>query len=493
MRAVVPLLLIGLAACYSPRQLEPLPSPGYGYSAYEPLEASLFVDPFTAQASVDLSRPAHVAIFHFHPGYGFTMTYPAIGQPHGRYLAGGRHHLWTSHARQVASARAWSLGSHAGSRSRARYAATHRAHFAGGPGAHGPSYYVLIASDEPLEINGFYATGRALWQDRVSWSYNPYTASELLASRVVPRPTSTNWTVAYQVVWFHQDLLGPNYRMPRYTWVVCPGGYTVAVPIHLLPYFSCPAGTERIPEPVVPPGDTATATLMARVRELVDEERRSRPGSLGEEEPGVAQAAELALRLRQATVGGEAGSREVSVPTLRRPTVGEGEAAGTPAPLVATRRPVIQPSRIARPGEAEQSRATPAGTLTRQASDRPLPATVRPRAPGNPGEPQAERVRPQTERQSTPTSVRGATSRTSPAGAPPPAQRVPDRTRRDPASPPPRQVQPTRPQTTSPPARPTTSRPPPSRPPPDRPPPDRPDRPPPDRPPPDCPPPDRQD
>jgi hypothetical protein len=402
MRWLVPLLVLGLAGCYSPRSVGHADdvAGAWGQRTAGPLEASLWIDPFTAAASFDLSRPAHVGIFHWQPGRSFTMVYPASGYSHRQDFTAGRHHLWTL-ARNYAPPRG-------------------RAGFASHPGTFSqPSYFVLVASERPLQLSPFflYGTGQSVWVNRVSWSYNPYTATELLASQIVPSPETTDWTVAYQVVWFHDRFDGVP-RAADVRWVRCPDGTVIAVPLDILAarLLSCPDGT--LAEP--PPGDTASSGARSVIAGLV-QERRLAAGALGGERSSPEEVRSLVHRIREARIEEGETVGELSLPRLG---LRDARRAQAPAATGTEERPAIRPAAVER-GEA--LRAGAAGDRARPgtAAGSARPADERgPRADPRPA--RGERTRPATDRrrpQSDPPAATPARQpRPSPEARPAPPQ-----------------------------------------------------------------------
>lgn len=385
MRRITPLLLIGLAACYTPPQGEPVPGAEGMYGTgwiQEPIEATLFVDPYTAVASFELSEPAHVAVFTWQPGTHFRMVYPSIGYSNRQYYDAGRHHIWTDTRRHF---------------TRSQRMLTH---LVGVPPSAGPTYFILVASEEPMDVRPFYGTGMSTWVNRVSWSYNPYTATELLASQIIPQPGSSDWTVAYHVVWA-QDAF-PGQMRPQYVWIRCPGGVTIAVPAGAQgSAFQCPEvvadETQR---------DSAEARPLPRAQ---------RPrGLMVAERPDDEEMRGLIRDIRRAR--GEAADDvdEVAIPGWRQ----ADRARLAQRPEATAERPRLRPvDADARTGarsspagsriqDRDRTRSGARGAEARPASGRPStsPATrpterARPAArPSSPARPQAERPTPQRER-----------------------------------------------------------------------------------------------
>jgi hypothetical protein len=385
MRILVPILLVGLAACYSPRSAGPGGQAAGPYGGWddEPLQASLWIDPYTNLASFDVNKAAHVAVFHWQPGRNFTLVYPAIGQAHARNFDAGRHHLWTrtqSWTRAQSSYRRGAIPGYV------QYAG-------GGTGLGEPSYFVLLASEQPLDVRPFLGTGRSLWVNRVSWSYNPYTATELLASQIVPQAASTEWTAAYQVVWPIDNWL-PQ-RQADWRWVQCDG-ITIAVPLHLLVAgtFTCPSGQKVDPLPEDSVDVTAPAQVAARIAAL-----REQPDALGADRPSAGEVRSLIDEIRAARRAAGEEVDEAPVPSLVR-RVDRARAGTTAAPTPSAFRPVIRPAAPDR--AASPSGLHPPGMRTdprsRQGIDRPRPHAESPRPAADRPRPDARRPRPQADR-----------------------------------------------------------------------------------------------
>lgn len=382
MRVLLPLLLVGLAACYSPRSVTPNPHMGpYGEVYQEPLRASLWVDSYTSHASFELNRPAHVAIFAWRPGQQIHMIQPAVGHQMRQHYTAGSHSVWARTGHHFATRRA----SHA--------------RLAGSFPSSGPVYYMLIASAEPLHVAPFYGSARLSWAHQVTWSHNLYTATELLATQIVPDYENTEWTVAYHMAW-HEDpmTMGVPPHL-AYRWVHCPGGVVISVPIEVWA-----GGGVMCPElqPLPPPDTTAgPGTPADRDRRAGETPRRPfRPESMDAERPDEAEFRALLRQIRQAR-GKPADDVEAPpVPPWRRV---EREALEGGA-VVGFARPVIRPARAeyAAPHtggtpaswRAEEGRGETSATRPGTRSTRAEPAS----RPTQRSTPAAERPSPRAER-----------------------------------------------------------------------------------------------
>lgn len=383
MRALLALLLVGLAACYSPRTITPGPdgytgAQGAAWQHDVPLQASLWVDPFTRMTTFELTRPAHVALFLWQPGSHFSMVYPAIGYGSNQHFHAGVNTLFP---------RARTAMQRGHTRSMAHPASLFQ--------TPAPVYYVLMASEEPLQVGSF--LGQAPWVSHVAWSSNLYTATELLASQIVPAPSSTEWTVAYHVTW-----LEGRDRALRTQWVVCPDGTVIAAPVMAIHagLVHCPDGTRA--EPSAP--DTTEAPAERRIAERLAE-IRERGLAMGPDRPDEEELRERIRGIKELR-GQRPDEVEVPVPTWRRTDA--VETVDRPGAF-AERLPV---PRVARPGSERVG--TPAVTGA-PGADSPRPAAHRPRADRSP--PRAERP---ADRPRAPAAQRPSAQR-----PPPPVQRTP--------------------------------------------------------------------
>ena len=229
MRHLLPLLLVALSACHATgtggAETGPHDPVAYGGTWYpDALQGSVWYDEFSGFASVDLNRPAHVALFALNPGAGMRLIYPVIGFGGRASFDEGSHILRTSATRH-------------------RFTRT-----ASAPASARPTYILMVASDRPLDIEALRLTGALPWLNRQHVMWNPYTATEALARRIVPQPAMTDWTVAYHLVW--PDGVNERER-PQYTWIRCPSGVILSVPVELYR-----RGAVQCPRDVVSQPDT---------------------------------------------------------------------------------------------------------------------------------------------------------------------------------------------------------------------------------------------
>ncbi|MFW5952359.1 MAG: hypothetical protein ACOCVZ_09615, partial [Gemmatimonadota bacterium] len=233
MRVLLALVLVSAtAACaLPPRDAWPA-TPGsrsssqYGTGWIQgPLRATVWFDEYTGLASFDVSRPAHVAMFAVQPLGALELIYPRFGYGSGRAFRSGRHNVRTEFQPYRLASDRWSWG-----RGYDDYY-----------GGRQPLYILLIAADRPLRLDHFHGLGRASWLGYPGATWNPFLVTESLAREVVPAYSSTDWTVAYHVVWPAADFRRDDGRVP-YTRVVCPGNRVFNVPTEALRggWFTCP-------------------------------------------------------------------------------------------------------------------------------------------------------------------------------------------------------------------------------------------------------------
>lgn len=385
MRVLLPLLLLGLAACYSPRTITPEPRHGpYGELYEEPLRASLWVDPFTSHAAFELNRPAHVAIFAWRPGQHMEMIQPAIGQQMRQHFTAGSHSLWTRSGHQRATRTAY-------------------ARLAGGAASPGPVYYMLIASAEPLHVAPFLGTARMHWAHQVTWSQNLYTATELLATQIIPDIERTEWTVAYHMGWSDDGWDEAMLRVPPrslYRWVYCPGGIVLSVPVDVWErgWMLCPEVDPGPTPPMIPP-DTTT-DVERRPEDLP--RRPFRPEATDADRP---DAQEFRNLLRQILAARGRSTDDVSAPPLPAWRRTDRDVAPAGPVVRPSTRPAVQPAAASAHPASDTRASAPGATRSTPPAARPgvpgTPPATRTEPAARPAErtrPEAQRPRPQAER-----------------------------------------------------------------------------------------------
>jgi hypothetical protein len=127
-----------------------------------------------------VNRPANVAIFRVMPGVGTSLVYPmaGLGRMDGSVYA-GLHSASASRASNVA-----------------HYLPVTRTALLG------PQFYLMIASEEPLDLDQYGAFGDGLSSAMgVQFASNGYTAMSRLVELTVPDVAADNWITDYYVHW----------------------------------------------------------------------------------------------------------------------------------------------------------------------------------------------------------------------------------------------------------------------------------------------------
>jgi hypothetical protein len=213
-----PLLLAALflGACAT------LPSPAAGPDRTGPLEAWIVPHQMGGidGSSINfwVSRPAHVAIYQIAPmGGGAMLIYP-------RHSGGSSLHY--------AGFNSGFLGSQRAQRASAQFAFRP---MAGSLGGFGPTYYLLIASERPLNVDRYAVSPMALQSDipRLASMTVGQLASELTQLSLGPAtPPHGEWTTDLYVHW--PMLPAPRTLLAMDTgvrMVQCPGGTVIAVAV----------------------------------------------------------------------------------------------------------------------------------------------------------------------------------------------------------------------------------------------------------------------
>lgn len=364
MRAFLPLALLTVTACYSPRAVDqrpgPYEAPPGAWEANGPLEASVWYDEYTGVANFEISRPANVAMFALRPGAGLEMIYPAIGYGNRMTFTSGSHFVRTAGSPYRLTGN-WSM--------------MH---------GQGPMYILLVASERPLDVDPFRATGTLAWLNRSSITYNPYVTLEALVGEIVPSPSTGEWTTAMHVVW--PMAVGP-YRdtRARYMKVQCPSGMIVVVPFEawVRGYPVCPSH--------VAPGDSTAADSTGKVLDGVPDRPRPPQGWMTASVDGTDLWKELD-RVRDENGKGDLGRLALTpfdprIPGLERDGADRATHRGFDRARGAT------PRHATRPGADRASReARPAAERVARPEARPRPATrPRPTRPATPPKPKPKK------------------------------------------------------------------------------------------------------
>lgn len=262
---------------------------------------------------------------------------------------------------------------------------------------HGPTYILLVASDEPLDVGAFQATRTLSWLNRSSITYNPHVALEALVGEIVPRPRTSAWTTAIHVIWPMgvQDMDRPRVRYIR---VRCANGVEVLAPREavIAGYPVCPEQLrpaegdstdveDALPRRPRPPRGWMSARIDGvDLRDELDRvrERNGRPDP-GELEPRPFPAAfptREADRMRAGGLG-ERTRGEAARPSSARPSTGPAARPATSRPPQArpAERPQAERPRPKRP-EAERPKPRPEARPAPAPRPAPRPApTPRPK------------------------------------------------------------------------------------------------------------------
>lgn len=201
-------LLASLSACYA------LPDPSVQPDRwYEPLRAHFIPGGSGGSMGFQVNRPAYAAVFEIVPGAGASLLYPGWGSGglSGRVFAGYN---------SLSNARAMN---------REQY------HLAGGAWRSSPRFFLLIASERPLDVERFGAFGyglhRQLGLDFAS--LNAYSTMERLVRLAVPDvEDETSWTTDLYVEW--PDVLYDSPRARERLVALHCNGYSMYVPLDML-------------------------------------------------------------------------------------------------------------------------------------------------------------------------------------------------------------------------------------------------------------------
>ena len=211
---VAPSVLLALSACLHNVPVAGTPST----DAYGPLEARLHVASFGGTSvTVDLSRPAYVAVFEVVPGSGTAILYPRLGQPgmldagrnYPHILAGSLFH------NAAGSARDWATRDVHGWRSSSRSWMQ-------------PRHIFLVASEMPLNTDalGIWSTrGAGVLTHPAFASFSAQATMGQLLDAILPHQPGAQWTTDVYTIWpepappvIHAQ---PRTRIP--VWLSCGG------------------------------------------------------------------------------------------------------------------------------------------------------------------------------------------------------------------------------------------------------------------------------
>jgi hypothetical protein len=317
---------------------------------YSPLDASI-IPVGIGGFDFYVDRPAHVAVFRITPGYGTTMVYPApgLGRSNGLVYS-GRHQFgeWRRSS-QYRAPRPYSTVSR--------------------QTGMGPQFYLLVASEQPLEMNRLEANGLGIWH-QAGWrfrSQDAHSSMQQLVDIAVPRNARPgSWTTDMYVHW--PEVLDAPLRDRERRVILTCDGRSYSVPINMLDHARrtlCPVVDEMGPGHG-PPKDTAEIAQPDR-RTPIAAEPEGRERITEVRGDGTAKPSPVTAPRPRAVPGGGREARPVSV---ERPEPRERPATARPAarPAAPKARPAAPSARpTSRP--AAQPRSTPAPSAPRPARE----------------------------------------------------------------------------------------------------------------------------
>jgi hypothetical protein len=374
-RALLSALVVAasLAGCALP---EPAAAPRSA-SGDIPLHARLWMQQTSSQSSfvdfaVRLSEPAYISVFELSPGRGATLIYPA------RFQGQTLHHTGTN-----------SLAGFHARLGRDAYVGV-------APMFPQPTYYLLIASREPLQIDHLMSSPYALRREMGLARFAGFQASSLMddiVDIVVPGTVSdAGWAYDVHVVWPQRVSERRARSLDRLVPMTCGDGRVIHVPLWwtynhaehfntLCPDYQPPAPSDTTGVPT----DTTSAPT----------DRRPIPGR--EAAPGTTTAER----------GEEARPRRQARDEIDRENRWRDEEPG-------------RPLREARPDRAPRSGADRSAREPRRGTEAPMPRRTRDEATDQRSEPREPRPAPPArEPRAEPTQPRPVSP--SPAAEPRPA------------------------------------------------------------------------
>lgn len=265
MRIVSILALAASAGCAA------VPGGGFGPTPSEPSALDAYLIPgtrYNTGYAFDLNRDAYVAVFRISPRSGSTLIYPRPGL--------GRVDRLTNEGLTYVPGRLTRFASH---------------YPPGLPTGHvsQPDYYLLIASETPLDMSSVGPFGDGLrfaLGTAGSQLQSPHVTMERLVSMVVPNPDQNNWATDFYVDW--PDVLRST-PSQGYVRITC-GDMQAYVPAAFLDEALDTLCADQKPQTEEPTDSSETATPVRRPPSL-----RDRIESRQLEEPRAFEA-----RMRQA-------------------------------------------------------------------------------------------------------------------------------------------------------------------------------------------------
>lgn len=243
--------IIGILALAAVAGCATVPGGGFGPTPSEPsaLDAYLIPGtPYNAGYAFDLNRDAYVAVFRISPRMGTTMIYPRPGM--------GQADRLTNEGLTYVPGRL------------TRFASNYPP---GLPTGHvsQPDYYLLIASETPLDMTSVGPFGDGLrfaLGTAGSQLQSPHVTMERLVSMVVPDPDQNNWATDFYVDW--PDVLRST-PSQGYVRITC-GERQAYVPAAFLDIALDQLCAEMAPAPEEPTDSAATGEPTRRPPSLQD-------------------------------------------------------------------------------------------------------------------------------------------------------------------------------------------------------------------------------
>lgn len=192
-------LLVATTACAGLQTGDLGPDP---VSELTPLDVYLY--PAAGQPGgfiFDLNKPAHVAVFRISPGLGTALVYPRAGlaQSDARFARAGLNWIPSQSVR---------LASRELSRRNVGVVSM----------AQGPSFYFVVASENPLDFREIGRFGDNLpWALGGAYASSAYTTMESLTQLMVPNWETGEWAADFFVDWAVPTTPMPQERLVRIT------------------------------------------------------------------------------------------------------------------------------------------------------------------------------------------------------------------------------------------------------------------------------------
>lgn len=253
-----PFVLLALSACM--HNTVPVQS-ALGPELFGPLEARVQVSHFGGlDLTVDLSRPAYIAVFEVVPGSGTALLYPRLGQP--ALLDAGRNypHILAGSLFRNASGSAYDWASRSVSGWRTSSS-----------GWMQPRHIFLVASEMPLALdalNMWASRGVGVLTHPTFASFSAQATMGNLLDVVLPSASGGQWTTDVFTIWPEPPPMAERQRYANVTrvpvWLSCGGDivfFAAGTPIGII-RSQLLSGCTIVAEPKKPTttGDTVSTT-----------------------------------------------------------------------------------------------------------------------------------------------------------------------------------------------------------------------------------------